>query len=114
MATAEQFDAYAASLPDVYREILAAFPRIEPNRSPRFGLAYQSLWADLQQRDLGISLGELMEACQQLAGKGLVEIKRGMFVHPTDTGEQLIRAVTGKEAGPIKVPLPPPPPSLMR
>lgn len=110
MATADQFDAYVASLPDIYREILAAFPRIEPNRKLRFGLAYQSLWADLQQRGLGISLGELMEACQQLAGHGLAEIKRGMFVHPTDKGEQLIRAITRKEAEPTKVPVLPPPP----
>jgi hypothetical protein len=110
MATAEQFDAYAANLPTIYREILAAFPRVEPNRKPRFGLAYQSLWADFEQRDLGISLGELMEACEQLAGNGLVEIKRGMFVHPTEKGEQLIRAITGKEAKPSKVPVLPPPP----
>ena len=64
MATAEQFDAYVATLPDIYREILAAFPRLEPNRKPRYGLAYQSIWADFQQRHLGISLGELMAACE--------------------------------------------------
>ena len=110
MATAEQFDAYVATLPDIYREILAAFPRVEPNRKPRYGLAYQSIWADFQQRHVGISLGKLMAACEQLAAHGLVEIKRGMFVHPTDKGEQLISAVTGQEAKPLHIPdLPPPP-----
>lgn len=110
MATAQQIDAYVASLPDIYREILAAFPRIEPNRKPRYGLAYQSIWADFQQRQIGISLGELMAACEQLAAHGLAEIKRGMFVHPTEKGEQLIRAVTGREAQPLHVPALSPPP----
>jgi hypothetical protein len=48
MATAEEFHAYAASLPDIYREIMAAFPRIEPTRRRHFSLAFQSLWADLK------------------------------------------------------------------
>ena len=110
MATAEQLDAYVTSLPDIYREVLAAFPRVEPNRKPRYGLAYQSLWADLQQRQLGISLEELMAACEQLAAHGLAEIKRGMFVHPTEKGERLIQAITGKQARPLHVPALPPPP----
>lgn len=110
MATAEEFTAYAATLPEIYREILAAFPRIEPTRKTGFGLAFQSIWADFEEHGLAISLGELMEACQQLAAYGFVEIKRGMFVHPTDKGEQLIRAVTGCEASPTKVPVLPPPP----
>ncbi|HEX7448824.1 MAG TPA: hypothetical protein VF306_14825 [Pirellulales bacterium] len=110
MATAEKWAAYAAILPDIYREILAAFPRIEPNRRPRSGLAYQSIWAEFEERELGISLGELMQACEQLSEHGFIEIKRGMFVHPTETGEELIRAVTGHEASEVSIPTLPPPP----
>ncbi|HEX7380140.1 MAG TPA: hypothetical protein VF278_23670 [Pirellulales bacterium] len=110
MVTAEQIDAYIADIPDIYREILTAFPNVEPNRQPRYGLAYQSLWADFQQRGLAYSLGELMAACEQLASHGLVTIKHGIVVHPTDRGELLISALTGKTAKSVPVPALPPPP----
>lgn len=96
MTTAQEFATYVASLPEIYREILAAFPRIVPNRRPGYGLAYQSLWADFEQRGLGVSLGELIGACEQLAANGLVEIKHGISVHPTDKGEQLIKSLSQK------------------
>src|ERR1043166_6857208 len=35
--------AYAKSLPDIYRDILAAFPAIEPGRNAGYGLAFQTL-----------------------------------------------------------------------
>src|SRR5439155_25538757 len=41
MPTDQQLRTYAQSLPKIYREILAAFPRIEPNRKTGYGLAFQ-------------------------------------------------------------------------
>ena len=98
MATAEQLSSYAQNLPDIYQEILSAFPRIEPHRKAHYGLAYQTIWADMEQRKCGISLGQLMKACERLAEQNVVEIKHRMFVHPTDTGEQLIEALAGQQA----------------
>ena len=46
MATDEQLKSYAESLPSIYREILTAFPRMEPNRRQGYGLAFQTLAAD--------------------------------------------------------------------
>ena len=74
MITDAQLQAYAKELPDIYREILAAFPRIEPTRSQGYGLAFQTLAADFESRKLGLGLGEIIQACEQLGHHGLVEI----------------------------------------
>ena|ERR1700722_9293561 len=108
MATDEQLRQYAESLDPLYREILAAFPRIEPNRKHGFGLAFQTLAADLESRRKGIGLGEIIKASQELEKNALAETKNGIFVHPTALGERLITIITGKEAPEVKVPKLPP------
>ena len=45
MATDEQMESYANSLPPIYREILAAFPRLDPSPKQGYGLAFQTLAA---------------------------------------------------------------------
>jgi len=105
MATDEELRRYAEGLPEIYREILAAFPRLMPTRKAGYGLAYQSLDADFEGRGLRYTMGELMLACEKLRERGFVEIKHGFFVSPTDLGEQLISAVAGREpAVPLTVP----------
>ncbi len=88
---------YAVKLPEIYREILAAFPRIAPNRKAGFGLAFQSLAADFEGRRLKYTMGEIMLACEKLRERGFVEIKHGFWVYPTDRGERVVSAVTGQE-----------------
>ena len=109
MATDTELREYAEKLPDIYREILAAFPRFMPTRKAGFGLAFQSLAADFENRQLKYTMGEIILACEKLRERGFVEIKHGIFVCPTDDGEQLISAVTGQEpAAAVAVPdLPP-------
>lgn len=111
MATDKQLQKYAQSLPPIYREILGAFPRIEPNRRQGYGLAFQTLAADLEGRMTGISLGEIIQACQELKQNGLVDIQHGIFVHPTALGERLIALISGQHAPAIKVPKLPSPPA---
>ena len=107
MPTDEQLRAYADSVPLIYREILAAFPRIEPSRRQGYGLAFQTLAADFENRGLTFSLGEIIQAGQELERNGLVQIKNGIFIHPTPLGERLIAFITGQQAPAVKVdPLP--------
>lgn len=108
MLTDEQLRAYARGLPPIYREILAAFPRIEPNRKAGYGLAFQTIASDFEGRGLGFRIGEIIKACEQLQQQGIVEIKHRIFVHPTEAGERLIAAVTGQQAPQEEVPALPP------
>ena len=115
MATEEQLRAYgdyARELPPIYREILAAFPRIEPNRKAGYGLALQTIAADFEGRGLGFTLGEVIQACQRLHDEELVRVKNRIFVYPTDRGELLIAAITGKEPREAEIPPLPTPPRL--
>lgn len=100
IATDEQLKSYAELLPSIYREILIAFPRMEPNRRQGFGLAFQTLAADLDS----FRLGEIILACEQLEQRNLVEIKHKIFVHPTQLGERLIGIITGQSAPVVQVP----------
>ncbi len=97
---------YVESLPAIYRDILAAFPEVEPARNAGEGLAYQTLFAKLrEQGEKGESLremmksqwsiGEVVEACQKMQQGGAVEIKQGIFVCPTPLGEEMITLLTG-------------------
>ena len=104
MATDEQLKVYVESLPPIYQEILAAFPRIEPNRKQGYGLAFQTLAADFDSRQMGIGLGEIIPACQELERHNIVEIKHRIFVQPTELGERLIGIITGQHAPEVKVP----------
>lgn len=89
--------AYAKNLPPIYRDVLEAFPAIEPGRKAGYGLAFQTLAMHFTNTNREYSLGDVQLACEQLAEEGFIEIKNEIFAHPTDLGEQLIAAVTGKQ-----------------
>ena len=97
MATGDDLHDYAEGLPEIYREILAAFPRFMPTRKAGFGLGFQSLAADFESRGLKYTMGQIILACEKMRERGLVEIKHRLFVCPTEHGEQLISAITGLE-----------------
>jgi hypothetical protein len=92
---------YVAELPEIYREILGAFPALEPGRKKGYALAIPTLSAELRRH---YSYGEIKTACEQLAQGGAVEIKSDIFVCPTDLGEELIEKLTGHAARPQYVP----------
>jgi hypothetical protein len=110
MATEEELRHYAESLPPIYREILGAFPRLEPSRKQGYGLAFQTLAVDFERRPKGFDLGQIMEACQKLEQQGLVKIKNRIFAHPTPLGERLIGIITGQQAQSVTVEKLPSPP----
>jgi hypothetical protein len=69
------------------------------------------LAADLESSGRRFSLGEIIQACQQLEEHGLVKIKHRIFVHPTEYGERLISVLTGEEPAATLVPALPSPPA---
>ena len=96
-------DEYVESLPDIYRDVLAAFPQFNPKRKFGYGLAYQSLYSALDGK---YTFGQIEMACENMAEGGVMEIKHTTFACPTPLGEELIAAVTG---GPIALKLEVPP-----
>jgi hypothetical protein len=96
MPSDAQMREYAKSLPGIYRDIMAAFPAVEPGRKAGYGLAFQTLAVHFANTRQGWSLEDVRAACTQLAETGFVEIRNEIFAHPTELGEQLIAAVTGK------------------
>jgi hypothetical protein len=92
---------YVQSLQPVYRDILAAFPALEPGRHAGFGLAYPTLYEALQDK---YPMGEIVEACQNMAKGGAVEIRDNFFVYPTSLGEEIIAEITGRKATERRVP----------
>ena len=96
MPTDAEITAYARSLPPIYRDILSAFPTIEPGRKAGYGLAFQTLAMHFANTGRSHGLGEVQEACKRLAESGFIEIKNGIFAHPTELGERLIAAASDK------------------
>ncbi len=113
---------YVEGLPQIYRDILAAFPEIEPARKAGEGLAFQTLFGRLRDAAYGEdlrsyveadrkrswSIGEIIQACQNMEKGGAVQIKQRIFVCPTPLGEEIIALLTGKQAGGHHVPAFPP------
>jgi hypothetical protein len=88
--------AYAKSLPPIYRDLMAAFPGIEPGRRAGDGLAFPTLAIHFVNIGLEYSFSDVQQACLRLAEEGFIDIKNDIFAHPTALGEQLIAAVTGE------------------
>ena len=93
-------DEYVNSLPDIYRDILAAFPRFNPTRKIGQGLPFQSLYSALDDK---YTLGRIVKACENMAANGVMEIERKLFAYPTPLGEELITAITGIAAPTLEV-----------
>jgi hypothetical protein len=92
--------AFAKNLPPIYRDIIAAFPEIEPGRKAGYGMAFQTLAVHFANTRRGYRFAEIEEACKQLAESGFIEIKHDIFAHPTELGERLIAILTSGEPAP--------------
>lgn len=102
-------DEYVESLPEIYRDVLTAFPQSNPNRKVGYGLAYGSLYSELDGK---YTLGQIEMACENMAEGDVMEIKHTGFACPTPLGEELIAAVTGCPIAPgLEVPPFNPPPT---
>ncbi len=111
---------YAESLPKIYRDIMSAFPAVEPDRHPGYGLALTSITTHVSvgtgrfsQSRFAKANASLEVAAERLEEAGLVELRNGFFLHPTPLGERIITALTGHVPSPDPVPdLPSPPAEL--
>ena len=92
MPTREQLEHYAEQLSPIYREIMAAFPRIEPTRKRGYGLAIQTISMRFSNEGKSFGISEIQRAVEKLREGGFVEVKNGFFVHPTDIGEGLVES----------------------
>lgn len=98
-------DEYVERLPEIYRDMLAAFPEFNPTRKVGYGLAFQSLYSALDGK---YTLGEIKMACENMAKGGVMEINHDIFACPTPLGEKLITTITGIAAPTLEVePFPP-------
>ena len=98
MSISEQ---YVINLPEIYRDILVAYPRYDWTRRAGYGLSYQSIYSALEGK---YRLGEIKTACENMAEVRIMTIRHDIFVCPTDLGEELILAVSGKEVPVSAVP----------
>ncbi len=99
-------DEYVDSLPEIYRDTLAAFPQFNSTRKVGQGLPFQSLYSALDDK---YTLGRIIKACENMAAGDVMEIERKLFAYPTSLGEELITAITGIAAPTLAVePFPPP------
>ena len=97
---------WLAGLAEIYRDIFQAFPAFNPQHRAGEGVAFQSLYSMLNDK---YTLTEIREACEQLARGGAVEIRNGIFAHPTALGEEIIEKLTDHLSTQRIPPFSPPP-----
>jgi len=97
---------YIDQMPEIYKKIFGAFWMFNPTRKQEHGISANSIYSVVSDK---YSLGEVVAACDSMAEQGVMEKKNGNFYHPTQVGEQILEAVTGKK--PVEVPPFPPPPA---
>jgi hypothetical protein len=103
--------AYAAELPPIYRQILAAFQDAQPGRLAGEDLAAVSIQAHLRNTGVRYDLPDIVDACLALVAAGLLDDTSRTFESfaPTPVGEALIAVITGREAPSRTVPALPAP-----
>jgi len=98
---------YVDDLPDIYRDVLGAFPVFNPQRLIDSGVAFQSLYSALYDK---YTLAEIRIACERMEEGGVLKIENEIFAHPTPLGEDLIsRLSEGVGAEETVPPFSPPP-----
>jgi hypothetical protein len=110
--TDEQLREYAAKLPEIYRDVLAAFPKADPARRQGDAVQVERLLQALPGTQFDTdrpTLRDVSEAISNLRFEELVEDTGFEGVYPTELGERLVAAITGRMA-PVRVvpPLPVP------
>ncbi|MGL4460677.1 MAG: hypothetical protein ACRDD1_20100 [Planctomycetia bacterium] len=96
MSVDPELQKYADDLDPIFKDVMAAFPSVEPRRRTGYGLATQTIAVHLYNQGKDYVLGDVENACRQLTDAGFLEIQDQIFAHPTSFGEQLIEAVTGR------------------
>ena len=93
---------YLNELPDIYRDILRSYPIFNPQRKLGSGVALQSLYAVLHDKEWTPS--QIRVACERMAEGGVLEIKDDIWTFPTELGRELIERLSEGELPEEKVP----------
>ncbi|HUG90407.1 MAG TPA: hypothetical protein VML55_06220 [Planctomycetaceae bacterium] len=93
---------YLDELPPIYRDILRSYPIFNPQRKLGSGVALQSLYAVLHDKEWTPS--QIRVACERMADGGVLEIKDDIWTFPTDLGRELIERLSEGERPEEKVP----------
>jgi len=105
LPTPEQMKAYADELPEIYREIVQAIQRADPERRYGHGISPRAVLSELAKSRLPFNRREFLTAVEQLMELGfLKDFDDGEFWLVTDLGEDLVATVTGLKAKRVEVP----------
>lgn len=101
----EKLRAYAAQLPDIYRDILVAFQTSGPPRTEGDPVAFGTIENHLINEGKQYTELQLLFAFDNLAKDGILSKREfGTWYAPTRVGEALIEVLTARAAKPISVP----------
>lgn len=105
MPTDEQLREYAEQLPQIYRDVLAAFPGVNPDRKSGYGLTVETILDHLIDSDCGHDTADVQDALRKLEERGFLTANRPMaWYSPTTLGERLVTVVTGHTPRPSGAP----------
>ena len=105
MPSDEQIKEYADKLPEIYRDVLSAFPGENPTRRDGDGLLPESIESHVHFLNSDHREGDVTAAVARLTDRGFFEVDaRFGEVRPTPLGERLIAAVTGRRPAPVSIP----------
>lgn len=105
MPTDSQLLDYIGQLPQIYKDILAEFPRASETRRVGDGLSLDTVIDQVSLKDSEYRSGDIIDAVNQLIIKGfLIGEKKSPFIRPTEISERLITLLTGKTPKPAKIP----------
>lgn len=105
--TVDQLREYAAKLPEIYKDVLIAFPKIDPER--RRGDAAvidRNIFFRFQLKSVESPLREwdIRQAINALCDAGILDTNEFNSLFPTEVGERLITLLTGHEAKVYTIP----------
>ncbi len=105
--TDEQLLYYAVELPQIYRDILTAFPATDPSRRRGDAIGVERIQQALpgtKSDPKRPSLRDVKEAISNLRFEEILEETGFEGVYPTELGERLIEKLTGVKAAVRVVP----------
>ncbi len=96
MPTDEELRAYAANLPTIYRDILAAFPGAAPNRRWGDALTPETIEEFLLEHFPDHRPDDVFDGLTRLVDRRFLDRNQKIYFSPTPLGERLIAVITGR------------------
>lgn len=103
--TDEQLRDYVAKLPQIYKDLLAAFPKFHPNRRSGDPVLRGKLEDSLISEDRDVRFEDVQAALDQLISQKFIRnTNTPRYVTPTLLGERLISVITKHVPRPATIP----------